>query len=112
MDSDVQAWRRHPMPHDEHSAVVGFPVGGAGPFLCTQGEGGALTHFFSGNLHAVDFRCAVGTPLLAVRAGTVVEVAPSRYCYCSPHHIRIPFNSRNDGSKCVSMTWRAISARP
>ena len=22
-----------------------FPLGGAGPFLCTQGAGGALTHF-------------------------------------------------------------------
>jgi len=24
----------------------------------------------------------------------------------------MPFNSRNQGSKCVSMTWRAICARP
>jgi len=25
---------------------------------------------------------------------------------------RIPFNSRNKGFKCESMTWRAISGRP
>ena len=43
-------------------------------FLCTQGEGGRLTHFFSGNQHAVDFRCPVGTELLAVADGVVVEV--------------------------------------
>ena len=30
---------------------------------------------------------------------------------CSPRH-RMPFFSRIQGSKCVSMTWRAISVRP
>jgi len=29
-------------------------------------------------------------------------VWPGRHC--SPRH-RMPFNSRNEGSKCVSMTW-------
>eukprot|EP00978_Attheya_sp_CCMP212_P016301 scaffold42574_cov65-Attheya_sp.AAC.4 len=43
-------------------------------FLCTQGVGGQLTHFFSGNLHAIDCRCKVGTPILAVEDGEVVEV--------------------------------------
>lgn len=43
-------------------------------FLCTQGVEGQLTHYFSGNLHAIDFRCDVGTPLLAVEDGEVVEV--------------------------------------
>lgn len=42
-------------------------------FLCTQGEGGRLTHFFSGNQHAIDFRCPVGTELLAVADAVVVE---------------------------------------
>jgi len=32
-------------------------------------------------------------------------------CYCSPHH-KIPLDSRNQGSKCMSMMRRAISARP
>ena len=71
--SDVQIWNEHPNPNDETDRAVGFPLQG-GPFLCTQGEGGQLTHFFSGNLHAIDFRCPVGTALLAVEDGTVVEV--------------------------------------
>ena len=71
--SDVQVWNKHPDPSDQHKRTLGFPLQG-GPFLCTQGEGGQLTHFFSGNLHAIDFRCPVGTPLLAVGDGVVVEV--------------------------------------
>ena len=43
-------------------------------FLCTQGEGGALTHFFAGNYHAIDWACPVGTPLVAVANGTIVQV--------------------------------------
>jgi len=31
--------------------------------------------------------------------------------YCSPRH-KMPFHSRQDASNCVSMTRRAISARP
>lgn len=73
LDSDVQVWNQHPNPADQHDSAIGFPLEG-GPFLCTQGEGGQLTHFFSGNLHAIDFRCPIGTPLLAVGAGVVVEV--------------------------------------
>ena len=78
IDSDVQDWSRHPDPEDTHPAPLGFPLGGDGPWLCTQGEGGALTHFFSGNLHAVDFRCDVGTDILAVADGEVLEVSQSR----------------------------------
>ena len=33
-----------------------------------------MTHFFSGNLHAVDFRCPVGCEVLAVADAEVVEV--------------------------------------
>lgn len=72
IESDVQKWEKHPLPKDEHTQRVGFPLEG-GPFLCTQGEDGELTHFFSGNLHAIDFRCPVGTSLLAVADGVVVE---------------------------------------
>mmetsp|Transcript_31910 Transcript_31910/g.52646 ORF Transcript_31910/g.52646 Transcript_31910/m.52646 type:complete len:325 (+) Transcript_31910:289-1263(+) len=72
IDSDVQELSRHPSPDDCHHQVIGFPLA-QGPFLCTQGEKGLLTHFFSGNLHAVDFRCPVGTPLLAVADGIVVD---------------------------------------
>jgi len=43
-------------------------------YLCTQGEGGALTHFFAGNYHAIDLRCPVGTAIVAVADGTVRAV--------------------------------------
>jgi hypothetical protein len=76
IESDVREWNQHPLSSDEHPKRVGFPLEG-GPFLCTQGENGELTHFFSGNLHAIDFRCPVGTPLLAVGDGVVVEAKDS-----------------------------------
>jgi Peptidase family M23 len=77
IDTDVQEWNRHDNPLDTHGTSVGFPLQGDGPFLCTQGVGGPLTHFFVGNLHAIDFRCAVGTPILAVGDGVVLEVKDS-----------------------------------
>lgn len=73
IESDVQEWNRHPNPNDEHALRIGFPLQG-GPFLCTQSEGGHLTHFFSGNLHALDFRCDLGSPLVAVANGVVASV--------------------------------------
>lgn len=73
IDSDVQVWSKHLNPEDAHSLPLGFPLKG-GPFLCTQGVQGHLTHFFAGNLHAIDFRCPVGSPLLAVADGVVEEV--------------------------------------
>jgi murein DD-endopeptidase MepM/ murein hydrolase activator NlpD len=72
IESDVQEWNRHPAPDDSHPQQLGFPLA-QGPFLCTQGENGHLTHFMSGNLHALDFRCPVGTPLLAAGDGVVIE---------------------------------------
>ena len=44
------------------------------PYLCTQGFGGRLTHFFPESYHAFDLRCAEGTPILAVANGVVREV--------------------------------------
>jgi hypothetical protein len=97
IESDVQEWNQHPTPNDEHPQRLGFPLqcnssstsaaipgdGNSSPttssfaFLCTQGELGYLTHFFSGNLHAIDFRCPIGTPLLAVANGIVVTAKDS-----------------------------------
>jgi len=44
-----------------------------------------------------------------LRARELWRVGPARYC--SPHH-RMPLNSRNEGSKCVSIMWQATSSRP
>ena len=81
IESDVTKWNQHPKPSDEHPYRICFPLNCNSPttgspclsFLCTQGEEGELTHFFSGNLHAIDFRCPVGTLLLAVADGIIVE---------------------------------------
>jgi hypothetical protein len=73
IDSDVQEWNRHPSPDDYHPQTLRFPLQG-GPFLCTQAENGFLTHFMTGNLHALDFRCPIGTPILAVANAIVLEV--------------------------------------
>lgn len=48
--------------------------GGSRSYLCTQGMGGRLTHFFPESFHAVDFRCPEGTPLLAVADGVILEI--------------------------------------
>lgn len=42
-----------------------------------QGVGGNFTHFYSGTLHAIDFECPEGTPVLAMAGGTVKEVRQS-----------------------------------
>ena len=47
----------------------------AGPWLCTQASGGHLTHFAHPSTYfAVDFRCAVGTPVVAIFSGRILEV--------------------------------------
>jgi murein DD-endopeptidase MepM/ murein hydrolase activator NlpD len=40
-------------------------------FLCSQGHGGRLTHFFPGTWHAIDIECPIGTPVLSVGDGEV-----------------------------------------
>ena len=75
--SDVQLVTRHPRPDGDVAPghVFHFPLAGdSGPWLCSQGFGGAFTHFHAQTHHAVDFSCAVGTPVVAVAPGTVLEV--------------------------------------
>ena len=77
IQSDVQILERHPAPDadvaQEH--VFGFPLAGdSGPWLCSQGFGGAFTHFHAQTHHAADFSCPVGTPVVAAAPGTVLEV--------------------------------------
>mmetsp|Transcript_30175 Transcript_30175/g.56094 ORF Transcript_30175/g.56094 Transcript_30175/m.56094 type:complete len:356 (-) Transcript_30175:137-1204(-) len=56
-----------------------------GSWLCTQSSGGHLTHFaHPSTFHAVDFRCAVGTPVLALFSGRVLEVR-HQSCATGPH---------------------------
>eukprot|EP00929_Paragymnodinium_shiwhaense_P117213 TRINITY_DN8752_c0_g1_i2.p1 TRINITY_DN8752_c0_g1~~TRINITY_DN8752_c0_g1_i2.p1 ORF type:complete len:392 (+),score=43.06 TRINITY_DN8752_c0_g1_i2:124-1299(+) len=60
---------------------IGFPLpDDAGPYLCTQGVGGHLTHFFPESFYAVDLRCPCGTPVLSAGDGTVSEVRQSHRC--------------------------------
>lgn len=60
---------------------LGFPLPAAsGPYLCTQGVGGHLTHFFPASFHAIDLRCALGTPVLAIGDGVIKEVVERNCC--------------------------------
>jgi hypothetical protein len=64
------------VPHSFASQYT-FPLAGEGPFLCSQGVCGAFTHFFPGTLHALDFECPVGTPVLSIFDGEVVNIEDS-----------------------------------
>ena len=46
-----------------------------GEFLCTQASGGRLTHFaHPSTYHAIDFRCPIGTPVLAIFDCLIVDL--------------------------------------
>lgn len=65
------------LPYDLEVFPLAPPADGdsAGSWLCTQASGGHLTHFaHPSTFHAVDFRCAVGTPVRAIFAARVLEV--------------------------------------
>lgn len=66
---------------DESGTAFGFPLPAAtGPYLCTQGVGGHLTHFFPESYHAIDLRCCSRTPVLSIGDGFVKEVTESHRC--------------------------------
>ena len=78
-------------PQPPAVVAFGFPLRGhrdggtPACFLCTQGCGGLLTHFFPATQFAVDFQCAVGTPVVAVGAGVVTAVrdgSTATGCHC------------------------------
>jgi murein DD-endopeptidase MepM/ murein hydrolase activator NlpD len=80
--SDVSDLQPHPHPERfDPKHTFAFPLPALGPdlkrrdYLCSQGMCGALSHFFPQTLHAVDFRCPVGTPVLAIGAGVVTDVS-------------------------------------
>lgn len=63
------------------SPPLAFPLPAShGPYLCTQGVGGHLTHFFPESYHAIDLRCSLFTPVLSAGDGVVKEVAESHRC--------------------------------
>ena len=53
--------------------TLGFPLGGPGPYLCTQGFGGRGHHRGPSSHHAADLACPEGTPVLAMADGTVTH---------------------------------------
>lgn len=76
VEIDVSEWQPTTLPPSLSPSLpcYSFPLGG-GPFMCTQSWGGALTHFMSPcSWHAVDFRCAPGTPVLALAPGVIAAV--------------------------------------
>ena len=76
----------HVSPDAWDGLTLGFPLDcsairsncvdgvGEGSVLCTQGFGGKGHHRGSAAHHSADFDCPVGTPLLAVFAGTVTDI--------------------------------------
>jgi len=76
----------------------GFPLPDLrGPYLCTQGVGGHLTHFFPGSYHAIDLRCGHCMPVLSVSDGIVEAVDEQHRC---------------GGVHCANlMAWNAVSVR-
>lgn len=51
-----------------------FPLPAATAWRLTQGFGGRASHRDAANFHALDIAAAAGTPVLAARAGTVMQV--------------------------------------
>lgn len=75
ISSDIKEVEPHTDPNKFDSRhTFSFPLGGEGPYLCSQGFGGHFTHFYPGTYHAVDFECPVGTPVIAVGDGEIIEV--------------------------------------
>ena len=51
-----------------------FPLGGKDKIFCSQGTNGGFTHFYPETRFAVDLECAIGTSVLAVGDGVVLEI--------------------------------------
>ena len=78
LDSDIVTLSPEPaatpMSEAESVAIIGFPLPG-GPYLCSQGACGALTHkYHASTRYAIDLEASVGTAVLAVARGRVVAV--------------------------------------
>jgi len=52
-------------------------------WLCTQGIGGPVTHFFRESFYAIDLQCEKGTAVVAAGDGVITEVCnDARCCGC------------------------------
>lgn len=51
-----------------------FPLDGQGPYVCSQGMGELFTHHFAETFHAIDIDCPIGTDVVAVADGIVIDV--------------------------------------
>ena len=101
-DVDIQRWEQAeampPIPSDPKSLASFFAV--------TQCEGeGEEGRRIGGKEEGATKEWSDG----ALIAQMVEEVG--RGSDCSPRR-RMPYDSINEGSKCVSMTWRATPGRP
>ena len=76
IQSDIQEYIVCDRQESDFFSLQIFPLSSASsPFLCTQSEGGVLTHFaHPSTYYAVDFCCDIGTPIIAVFDGYVVEI--------------------------------------
>jgi len=70
-----------PVTHMQVNYPFTFPLGthcSEKTFLCTQAENGGLSHFVhAGTYYALDFRCPLKTPVLAVADATVFNIVSS-----------------------------------
>ncbi len=74
-------------------------------------ERGAAMAPAGSDANATHLRVAAGKAVLVIARTDAAAVPPELFVvgpggYCSPRH-RVPLNSRNEGSKCVSMARRA-----
>jgi len=57
-------------------------------WLCTQGVGGPITHFFRESYYAIDLQCERGTSLAAPGDGVIAEVcSTARCCGCDAENL-------------------------
>ena len=80
LDSDVQRCEGHSRPNDFHPLHLTFPFQNTKHekdevFLFVHARHRrSFTHTFYGDYHAIDFRCEVGTPIVAGANGIVTDV--------------------------------------
>lgn len=65
-----------PLPPEQRRPYA-FPLPAEAAWRLTQGFGGRASHRDAANFHALDLAAAEGTPVLAARAGTVMQVIDS-----------------------------------